>query len=243
MPYRTAGREGIRYNQLPFYFAYADSLPNGVNAIVATSDLQGREHCSISNKLLGMALVEEIEILESLAIVPKAPLILSSGDLYDSPDLNKLGSTGDVTPVLNEFSSAFDEAIVVHGNHDIVSDKELSDRIKVLDGTNVKSVGISISGVAGIIGRPGKNQRKSEVDYKKLLIKSLSHKPDILLLHQSPQGDLPDQIGDVSTRECLLRYGDALVISGHCYWKNHLAKIGSNQILNVDSKVIYILNK
>ena len=239
MPYRSSGRNEIRYNRLPFYFAYTNSLPKGVNSIVVTSDLQGRD-IKDSDKLLGESFIDEITILEELNIIPQSPIILSCGDLYDRPELNKLGATGDVTPVLNRFSSHFSNVIAVHGNHDIINKNELHSEVIVLDGNVVNKLGIRVSGVCGITGKPKKNQRKTKEDFLNTLKKACNHNSDIIMLHQSPKGTLSDQIGNEETADLLSKMGSSLIVSGHCYWENSLTTIGKNQVLNTDSKVYVI---
>ncbi len=240
-PYRSSGRNETRNCILPFYFAYVDKLPNGIKAIVATSDLQGREQDHEGNRLLGEAVSEELILLQELNLIPKVDLIISVGDLYDRPELNKLGATGDVTSVLNSFSDRFPNVVAVHGNHDMVMHEYLNPNIEILDGTDTNVSGLSIGGVCGISGRNGRNQRKSPDVFSRYLNKIINRNNDLILLHQSPRGDLEDQKGDTATREILAKNGSSLLISGHCHWDNHISNIGGNQVLNVDSKVFVIV--
>lgn len=242
MPYRSSGRGKVNFNKLPFYFAYVDRLPKGVGTIIVTSDLQGRD-IKDNEKLLGESFVEEVQTLEELEIIPCSSLLLSCGDLYDSPELNKLGATGNVTSVLNSFSEHFQSVFAVHGNHDIVTPSELSETVTVLDGFSKDVSDMRISGVCGIIGKPQKNQRKTESDFLNCLKMALRTKSHIIMLHQSPKDIINDQIGDKETAELLLKKGNSLVVSGHCHWEKHLTRIGDNQVLNVDSKVFVLIDK
>lgn len=194
--HRSSGKGQPRFCTLPFYFAYVDKLPDNTTSIVATSDLQGREIDEKNNRLLGIAVAEELSILKELGYIPNFELLISVGDLYDRPELNKYGASGNVTEVLNAFSNITDNVIAVHGNHDMVDNGLLDYKINILDSKSIKFPNITISGISGIIGREGRNQRKSEAHYFKCLRGIITKNSDIILLHQSPKGNKPKQIGD-----------------------------------------------
>ena len=61
LKYRCSGPRGKRIleQDLPFYKAKVDWLPHGVDSVVLTSDLQGREH-DPRNRLLGVRVAEEL---------------------------------------------------------------------------------------------------------------------------------------------------------------------------------------
>ena len=80
---------------LPFYKAIVDELPKGISSFVLTSDLQGREQNKKTNRLVGEAVAEELSLLFELGEVPQINFIALAGDLYDHPELHKLGGTGD----------------------------------------------------------------------------------------------------------------------------------------------------
>lgn len=242
MPYRSSGgRRTTRFNHLPFYLAYVDKLPDGVSSIVVASDLQGRESDTQANRLMGAAVAEELSILQELEVIPHVNLVALAGDLYDCPDVNKLGSTGNVTEVWQAFAERFPLVIGVHGNHDMVSPALLPKNAIVLDGQMHSIDGITVSGVSGIIGREGKNQRKSPENYTKSLRSVLGRNSELLLMHPSPRGVLPEQRGDELIRDELERKGNHLVVCGHCAWQKPLLDIGGNQILNVDGKVCILI--
>ncbi len=243
LPYKSSGKGQPRYCSLPFYFAYVDKLPNNTTSIIATSDLQGREDHE-NNRLLGEAVSEELTLLNNLQIIPNFELIISVGDLYDKPKLNKYGASGEVGSVINSFANICENVVIVHGNHDIIKNTtDILDNVTILDGNAIKFSNITISGVSGIIGKPERNQRKSEEEYLKLLKKIAPKKADITLLHQSPKGNKPKQIGDINIQEHFINQGQTLLISGHCHWENHLAELGKTQVLNTDSKVFVLLEK
>lgn len=243
LPYRSSGAGGKeRKLNLPFYMIEATGLPEHVEAIVVTSDLQGREEDRVSNRLLGEVVAEEIELLVECGVMPMPNVISLSGDLYDRPDLDKLGGTGDVTSVWKTFADKFPYVVGVHGNHDIANQSDLPDNATLLDGGARGVDGLMFGGVSGIIGRIDRNQRKTQEDYLKQLGKVLSKKIDILLLHQSPEGSKPEQIGERAITDMLKNKGRCLVISGHIHWSESLTEIGDNKVLNTDGKVFVIKN-
>ncbi|MCY9861026.1 metallophosphoesterase [Vibrio coralliirubri] len=240
MPYRSSGRGETRYNNLPFFIAKTDFLPDGVDAIVALADLQGRENDATTNRLMGVAVADELKTLEELGLIPRVSMILSAGDLYDRPELNKLGATGDVTDVLNAFASNFPIVVAVNGNHDIVDAKGLVENITILDGASTTIEHLSIGGVCGITGKEPRHQRKSPENFRKALIAAMAKSPLVTMMHQTPKGELDTQIGDESTSEFLASSRKTLVIAGHCHWQDLLCSIGDCQVLNVDSRVVVI---
>ena len=70
LPYRNAGRDGRPCRAcLPLYRGQVDKLPDGLAALVAASDLQGREDAE-GDRLLGLLLAEELEELAQAGLVP-----------------------------------------------------------------------------------------------------------------------------------------------------------------------------
>lgn len=241
--YRSSGRAGVeRKLTLPFYRAKVDSMPEGIGAIVATSDLQGRELDRGSNRLVGEAVADELALLSELEEIPVIDIVLLAGDLYDYPDCRKLGGTGDVTSVWNSFCEKVEHVVGVHGNHDTVRAEDLADNALILDGQVRNVSGIHIGGVSGIVGRADRNQRKSGAEYKRALDKATANKVGLLLLHQGPDDPANAQIGDPTIREHLERKGSSIVIFGHCHWSVPFVEIGGNQVLNVDNR-LYVFSK
>src|SRR5262245_43013081 len=106
--YLNAGQSpgGFYAARLPVHVAKVDQLPNGVSAIVATADLQGRERFEDSHggplRLLGEVLPQRLidEVLPSLSLPPEGKVgVFLAGDFYTVPALDKRGGTGDVTQV------------------------------------------------------------------------------------------------------------------------------------------------
>jgi Icc-related predicted phosphoesterase len=238
MRYRSSGPKGtVRKLLLPFYRARVDALPPGITTFVATSDLQGRETNKRTNRLLGEAVVEELGLLQELGEVPKIDFALLAGDLYDYPDCHKLGGTGDITSVWNSFAQGFGSVIGVHGNHDWVLAEHLAPGVTILDGHCQHLHGFRIGGVSGIVGRPNRNQRKTELEFQAALQKAMQTKTDILVLHQGPDDPDHGQRGEPLIREYLLNHGSSLVLFGHCHWSQPWIEIGQHQVLNVDGRL------
>ena len=239
--YRSAGRGGeVLEITLPFFTATVDILPEGVSSFVLTSDLQGREIDTKTNRLVGEAVAEELSLLYELEELPYIDLVALAGDLYAYPELHKLGGTGDVTRVWNAFARNFDHVIGVHGNHDKVVDAEMSSNSLVLDGTSSNIKDINFGGVSGIIGRSDKNQRKTKAQFLKELAKITHDRNDIILLHQGPEDETNGQLGDPEITAHLKSNGSGIVVFGHCHWRKPFIEIGKNQVLNVDNRLYVV---
>ena len=236
--YRTTGDKGQEsFITLPFYKVKVDVMPKGVKTFIATSDLQGREQNKESNQLVGEALAEELSLLQELGEMSNIDLILLAGDLYDYPECGKRGGSGLVTSVWNAFSDRFKQVIGVHGNHDIVEDELLNSNVNIIDGNTINYEELMLGGVGGIIGRPDRNQRKTEEHFTKALKSVTKQQPDITLLPQGPDDPLNKQLGQAFIREHFEKNGEGIVIFGHCHWSVPFIEIGKNQVLNVDNRL------
>ena len=221
---------------LNFYKVKVDVLPEGVTSMVVSSDLQGREDGQ-RNRLIGEHVVDELMTLQEQGLISHVDLVILAGDLYDYPDCRKRGGSGDVTSVWNAFAHNFDNIIGVHGNHDIVTEDDLLSNVTILDGNIINYEDIKIGGVSGIIGKVTRNQRKSYEQFERELSNIISKRCDIIVLHAGPDDPENNQRGEPMVRHQLGNTNTGLVIFGHCYWHIPLIKIGTNQVLNVDSKV------
>lgn len=240
--YLTSGRKGEpRRCVLPFFKATVDSLPQADSSIVLTSDLQGRERGG-TNRLLGEVVAEELWVLQEMKEIPVISAVILAGDLYDYPDLRKMGGTGDTTSVWNAFASPFPKAIGVLGNHDQVAPDRLDPEVSILDGTSFNLDDLKIFGVSGIIGQTHKNQRKTPEEFTRLLHRGLTQQANIIVLHQGPDLPAQDRSGEPMIREILERSGESLIVFGHCHWPEPLAQIGRNQVVNVDARVLVLIN-
>lgn len=107
-----------------FFRLFVLNLPAGIEAVVATSDLQGREGPGTepkNSRLLGQAVAEEIELLSSLRELP--PLantgVILAGDLYAREGLDRRGGSGDAREVWRGFAERCRWVSGVAGNHDL----------------------------------------------------------------------------------------------------------------------------
>jgi 3',5'-cyclic-AMP phosphodiesterase len=125
--YLNAGRGSGQFyeDRLPVHRARVDRLPEGVSALVATADLQGRERFQDSRdgsiRLLGEVLPARLvnEAFPALKVQePARAIALLAGDFYTVPALDKRGGTGDVTNVWLAFAEYFSCVAGIPGNHD-----------------------------------------------------------------------------------------------------------------------------
>lgn len=241
--YRNSGPKGsVQIQTLPFYKVHVEGLPSHISSIVITADLQGRELNETTNRLAGEAVAEELSLLQDLSQIPPIDLIVLAGDLYDYPEIGKLGGTGNVTSVWIKFAELFPYVIGVNGNHDIISYEEMPQNTHILDGDQKTLNGLKIGGVSGIIGRPDKHQRKTETDFIKSIKSATRKNSDILVLHQGPDDPANDQIGEPLIRKQLKQTDTSLVIFGHCHWQIPFIENESQQLLNVDNRVFILTN-
>jgi Icc protein len=240
-------------DRLPVHLAKVDRLPDGVSALIATADLQGRERFQDSPggplRLLGEVLPQRLvkEVLPALNLSDPVQVgVLLAGDFYTVPALDKRGGTGDVTSVWRAFAECFQWVVGIPGNHDTFGDPpqrrpRFPARMHFLDGDVVDVGGFRIAGLGGIIGNPARPNRRCEEEFLAALEKLLDPCPDVLLMHEGPDGLLPEQRGLSQVREILTASGIELVIRGHAHWDHPFAELSSGlQVLNVDARVVVL---
>lgn len=104
--------------------AWVEILPDGLSAIIITSDLQGREHFKHQTgpqlRLLGEWLPQVLadSILPGISLPAGRIGVLLAGDFYTVSSLDKRGGSGDVDSVWQAFGEHFDWVVGVAGNHD-----------------------------------------------------------------------------------------------------------------------------
>jgi len=253
--YLNAGHGAGRFTEdpLPVHVARVDRLPVGISAMVATADLQGRETFRDSPggplRLLGEALPQRLvrEVLPRAGIPEGEPVgACLAGDFYTVPALDARGGTGDVTAVWRAFSECFQWVAGVAGNHDTFGEPpqkrpRLFGNTHLLDGTVAEIGGVRIAGIGGVIGKTSRPNRRSEEDYLATLERLTLEAPDLLLMHEGPDGTVPDQRGLLRIRETLAGRGLGLVVRGHKHWERPLAELPCGlQILNVDARVVIL---
>ena len=252
IPFLNAGRGSgsFRTELLPVLEATVDRLPDGLDAIIATADLQGREPMDANPgrppRLLGETLPFQLceEVLPSLSLNYGRIGVILAGDFYTVPTLDRLGGSGDVSEVWEAFGFEFDWVTGVAGNHDMFGPSRddlpsFSGNIHYLDADRKEIDGLKIAGLGGIIGKAGKLHRRPPEEYVAQLKSILQEETDILILHDGPDDPANKQVGIPIIREAVEKLRPKLVIRGHAYWQHPLAELSSGvQVLNVDSRVV-----
>ncbi|WP_017317423.1 metallophosphoesterase family protein [Mastigocladopsis repens] len=246
IPYLThsPNSAGIVNRVLPILLAKVDSLPEGLEAIIATSDLQGID--PKNHRLLGHRVSEELENLAESGKIPPLQTtgVILAGDLY--AQIDKRGGVGDVREVWQAFSRRFRWVAGVGGNHDSfgrtpqeIQAFQNGQGIHYLDGDLTCVDGIRIAGISGIIGKKTKPFRRAEEDFRKLVRELLNELPDILILHEGPNDVQARLMGNESIRSELTQGSNLLVICGHSHWRVPMTAMPKGvQVLNVDSRVV-----
>lgn len=258
IPFLNAGRAAGNFyeDRLPVHLGFVDKLPEGIEAIIATADLQGRERFQDRKsdgplRLLGEALAErlEIELLPRFDLPsPREMGVLLAGDFYTVPALDKRGGTGDVTAVWEAFADRFAFVAGVPGNHDtfgssLAPPKHLANRrtVHYLDGDIADVYSLTVAGIGGIIGSPNKPHRRTDDDYLHLLRGLLDFQPDVLISHDGPDGPMSGCRGSSLVREVIETSRPTLVVRGHAHWIEPLVELpNGTQVLNVDARMVVL---
>ncbi|HLL22506.1 MAG TPA: metallophosphoesterase [Kofleriaceae bacterium] len=234
----AARRGGTEVARLPIVEAFVDTLPDELDAIVVTSDLQG---IAPGAQLLGICVAEVLEELAFDGALPRAQRtgVILAGDLYSVPEANKRGGYGEVAEVWRAFAERFAWVTGVAGNHDDTRGVDAIEGAHLLDGDVVELDGLRIAGVGGIIGAKQKRGRRAEDAQLALVTRVLDAGADILVLHEGPCGG-EGQPGNDLIRSTIDAAGLAFAICGHDHWRAPLAKTEHGQILNVDTRVVVL---
>ncbi|MCY1058697.1 metallophosphoesterase [Nannocystis sp. SCPEA4] len=241
---------GSQTRELPLLRARVDQLPAQLDALLVTSDLQGRAALAEADgalRLLGEVLAEEYVALADLDLAPDPAFtgVVLAGDLFAAPAADHLGATGDVRDVWRAFAARFRWVSGVAGNHDLFGKPIEQARfvrepgIHLLDGRQVELDDLRVAGVGGICGRSGKPNRRPPDEFVAAIRRLLPARPHLLVLHEGPEGG-PRQRGNPDVRDAVDGRG-ALVVCGHCHWHDPLAELpGGAQVLNVDARAVLL---
>lgn len=252
------GSKGKETLDVPFYAVHTDSLPHGISALIATSDLQGVEALSRpkgrikpGHRLVGHAVAEKCsKILDSLGLDSGRAGVFLAGDLHSDVTLSKRGGYGDVRDIWMAFRERFRWCVGVAGNHDTfggVADLEAFKRvtgIHLLDGNLITVNGLRIGGVSGVIGTStSKPWRQPPDAYKRLVDQALRASPRLFLLHEGPSIREKGLDGRDETRGYIEAWPPCIVICGHRNWPGNRMEMLSNggQVLNVEGKVVLFI--
>ncbi|GAA2564726.1 metallophosphoesterase [Winogradskya consettensis] len=249
VPYRAAGPGSFPQNvHLTVERLRVDKLPAGCDAVLATGDLQGIASPPLGGDagLLGIAIADYLAVWAESGLLPEPDRVgvLITGDLFSAPGADRRGASGTVFDVWLAFAAAGCSMVAgVAGNHDEVNAEqvaELGSDIALLDGARRSFGGITVAGISGIVGDPGRALRRTERDFLTLLGKLTTPPPDVLLLHEGPTGDRAGQLGRASLRTTLERRAPALTLCGHMHWDEPVATLGDGHIVNVDARVVVL---
>lgn len=254
IPFLNAGKgPGAFYtDRLPIHTGEVSQLPDGLDALLVTADLQGRERFQEANggppRLLGEALPERLcsDLLPELNLIPCRMGVILAGDFYTVPNLDKRGGSGDVLPVWQAFAKRFRWAVGVAGNHDTFGDRDeptrnVANNAQYLDCSSANLDGLEIAGIGGIIGYPNKLHRKTEEDYLTHAELLLEQRPDVLVMHDGPDSPKRRLRGSSNIRQTIERFPKTLVVRGHSHWTIPLVELANGtQVLNVDCRVVIL---
>ena len=232
LAYRCAGPKGQTSERLlSRHEVIVDDLPQGITALVATADLQGREVAS-PHRLLGEAVTQAL----LCELPPGETGVLLAGDFYANEGADKMGSSGEVGGVWKAFSEHYRWTLGVLGNHDRLKDPVGG--TSLLDGQIVEKDGLRICGISGIVGKATRLLRRDLKTYLELLEQLLLSQPDIVVLHESPEGDCSERRGNAAIADLLGCSLPTIVVCGHCHWPSPFLELkNGTQILNVDSRL------
>ncbi|BAZ13062.1 hypothetical protein NIES4071_48960 [Calothrix sp. NIES-4071] len=249
----ASGGVSLVEKHIPILLGEVDVLPNNLDAIIVTSDLQGID--PKNQQLVGHLILEELENLAEQQKIPspKNTGVILAGDLYAETN-KRSGVVGDVREVWHAFRRQFRWVAGVAGNHDSFGTKEediqlfkQTKGIYYLDGEIAKNGELNIAGVSGIIGRPSKPFRRRENDFIREIRELVKQAPDILVLHEGPDYPQHNLLGKTSIRlelEEINKNSKLLVICGHSYWKIPMIVLKNGiQVVKSDSRVIVLVQK
>lgn len=250
LEYLDAARGGgTQLRRLPLLRGRAEGLPAELDALLVSSDLQGRARAGDGQlRLLGEVLAVEYAALAELEQVPPPAFtgVVLAGDLFAAPGADRMGATGDVREVWRAFAGGFRWVVGVAGNHDLFGKSQEQARfarepgVHLLDGEMRVLDGLRIAGVGGICGNPDKPNRRAPESFVSAVRQRLAARPHLLVLHEGPDGGDPALRGNPQLRAAL---GDqpTLVICGHVHWDRPLVTLGRGpQLLNVDARVVLL---
>ncbi len=254
IPFLNAGKgPGAFYtDRLPIHTGEVMGLPDELDALLVTADLQGREQFQDANggppRLLGEALPERLcwELLPELNLAPERIGVILAGDFYTVPNLDKRGGTGDVLPVWQAFAEHFRWVVGVAGNHDTFGERDapthhVTSNAYYLDGNSTIHDGLTIAGIGGIVGNARKLHRKPEYAFLRHIDRLLGGRPDVFVMHDGPNSATHHLRGSSAIRQALEKSSPTLVVRGHVHWPIPLIELANGtQVLNVDCRVVIL---
>ncbi len=244
------GGQSVLEEDLPIQLGSIEGLPESIDALIVTSDLQGKLREGTEEFLLGIKLPKFLADLierELPQVSTQKIGVLLCGDLFAT--LEKRGGLGDVKEVWQTFKQHFKWVAGVAGNHDYFGKREEIDRFKEEAGIHllhkeIRSLdGITVAGLGGIIGNVNKINRMAENDYLQTLKDLLNQQPNILLQHQGPDFPPIGLPGHEGIRSVVEGSPRTLIFCGHVHWRTPSVEVGNgSQIVNAEKRVIILIN-
>jgi len=238
MEYSPSASENSSQCELPFLRVSVDGLPDSLDAIIATGDLQGFTVASGTRAGLGEAVAFEIARLqrEGLLPPPDRTAVVLTGDLHAG------AGEEDVLPVWRAFRNVGRWVAGVAGNHDrLVPPVPRDVNAHLLDGSTVALDGIRVGGLSGIVSATAGLWHRRERDYINRLSLLMEQQCDLLVLHDGPNVAGTDLPGWPSIRHLLESATPVLMIRGHDHWPQPMAELANGtQVLNVEGRVVVL---
>lgn len=236
------GSKSILTDEWPVLAGKVDRLPEGIDSLLVSSDLQGHSR-ELTPRLLGEWLIEAIA--ENTEIDLENAGTVFAGDLF--AEQHKRGGLGDASGVWRAWSRRTKWVCGVKGNHDLleVDRGQFAGNAYVLDGDIFEPDGVKFGGVGGIIGRKNKTNRRPQDEFFALIDEVLVESPQVLILHHPPMAEEGKLRGSAELAQHLLGTMDSgMVICGHRYWEKPWVKIGDSlEVLNTEHRTIWLTSK
>lgn len=246
------GRGGAESEPLPVLLGRCSGLPPALDALLLTGDLEGRSPVARrdgSHEPVGAWLARELLGLRpgGRRLDPDRTGVALTGDLFSDPALEQRGCCGNVDAVWRAFAAEYRWVLGVAGNHDrfesraeIPAPGTLGGG-RLLHGETHEVDGLRVAGLGGILGSNGKPWRLSPGEYLERLDMLIAARPDLLLLHEAPDGGHRCCKGNAAIRERLDSAPDELCVCfGHVNWLRPMLDSGPLQLVNVDSRVLIL---
>lgn len=246
LPFAASPSPNSARSALPFFRAFVDELPDSLDAILATADLQGFVDVGGTSIGLGEALPQVLEQLRSDGRLPapERTAAILAGDLHGRADED------DVLPVWLGIERACRWVAGVAGNHDRIGalasraaaqDALRGTRAHCLDGSTVTLDGIRVGGLCGTIGPGAGTWLRCEEQYNNVLTSMLGERCDLLVLHDGPNVAGTNLPGWPSIRKALEAAPPVLLVRGHDHWPDQVHELSNGtQVLNVEGRVVVL---
>ena len=186
--YRCTGTGKVcRVRTLTVLRGQVDVLPAPLQGLILTSDLQGMGLENDDTGLLGEVLAEELADLSDQRLLPPRSAMgdLFAGDLYSTPEATGWGVSGDVWPVCGPLENGSAGCAVFTATTIGLEQASLpsgallflESGLHFLDADQIELDGLHVTGVGGIIGKPGRAQRHAEAEQRTRVQQDLERCP------------------------------------------------------------------